>query len=501
MKRPDNAKLAEFKDLLLTKCGLGFANEREATLIGGLCQRMASRRMEDFDDYHGLLTGDIDEFNRLVELLTINETYFFREPDHLKLLVERLIPDIVKGRKSGRIKIVSAGCSTGEEPYSIAMMLHERYGTDFGRLFSIIGVDIDTSAIDRARHGVYGKSSFRAVGADRLDLHFEPFGSDEYRLKEEIRQHVAFEVVNLLGTLYPAAMQTPDVILYRNVSIYFPSHVQHAIFSRLACLLAEGGYLLVGAAETIHHDLGILSLVEKDELFFYRKQPDFPIENRRNQSSAGSSSRLAKAGAGHPTAPAARSRQTAARRGCTPQAHAQERRSPSDAHALFDDALGLVQDNRPDAALELLDTLIRRDEAFVKAYLLRGIIFLNSSRFGEARENCNRALANNQLCLGASLMLGIIARHEDNDDEALRRFRETIYLDSACWPGHFYTAEIAYARGDVKRACSAYESALRVLEGGTSGDREQALFPLAFKTDQFVAVCRHKLSLIRVQGK
>lgn len=501
MTGPDNAKLLGFKDLLLTKCGLGFENEREATLIRGLCQRMTSRRIEDFDDYHGLLTGDIEEFDRLVELLTINETYFFREPDHLKLLVERLIPDIVEERKSGRIRIVSAGCSTGEEPYSIAMLLRERYGTDFGTLFSITGVDIDTSAIYRAKQGVYGKNSFRAVDADRLGLYFEPFGRNEYRLKEEIRQDVTFEVINLLGTVYPASMQMPDVILYRNVSIYFPGQVQHAIFSRLACLLSEGGYLLVGATETIQHDLGILSLVEKDGLFFYRKLPNFLIEDRRKRSCDGGAGRLPAAGAGQPAKPAARGQQRAARHGHAPLARAQERRSSPDAHALFDDALGLAQDNRPDAALELLDTLIRRDDSFVKAYLLKGSILLNASRFDEARENCDKALANNPLCLEASLMLGIIARHEEIDDEALRRFREAIYLDSACWPGHFYTAEIAYARGDMKRACSAYESALRILEGDPSGDRGQTFFPLVFKTDQFVAICRHKLALIRVQGK
>jgi chemotaxis protein methyltransferase CheR len=498
---PDNAKLAGFKDLLLTKCGLGFENEREATLIRAICQRMTSRSKEDCDDYHGILTNDSDEFDRLVELLTVNETYFFREPDHLKLLVERLIPDIVEERKGGRIRIVSAGCSTGEEPYSIAMLLHERYGTDFVRLFAITGVDIDTTAIDRAKQGVYGKNSFRTVDADRLGLYFEPFGGNECRIKEEIRQNVTFEVINLLGADYPASMQTPDVILYRNVSIYFPGQVQHAIFSRLAGLLAEGGYLLVGATETIHHNLGILSLVEKDELFFYRKLPNIFIEDRRNRSSAGGERGGSAVRAGRPATPTARGQQRAPRHGQSSLTHAQKQRPLPNAHTLFDDALGLAHDNRLDAALELLDTLIGRDDTFVKAYLLKGTILLNSSRFDEARENCDKALANNPLCLEASLMLGIIARHDENDDEALRRFREAIYLDSACWPGHFYTAEISYARGDMKRACSAYESALRILEGEPSADRAQTFFPLAFKADQFTAICRHKLARIRVQGK
>lgn len=505
MTVPDSAKLAGFKELLLARCGLGFEREREGTLIRGLGQRMASRGIAESDAYHGLLIGDTDEFNRLVELLTVNETYFFREPDHLRLLVERLIPEIVGDRKGGQVRIVSAGCSSGEEPYSIAMLLRERYGADCGRLFAITGVDIDATAIDRARQGVFGKSSFRGTDAGLLSRYFEPFGGEEYRISAEIRRDVTFEVVNLLGMLYPAAMQAPDVILYRNVSIYFPGRVQHAIFSRLAGLLTEGGCLLVSATETIHHDLGILSLVEKEALFFYRKLPNIRIEDRRDRGRAGGLKMHPKSGAGRPAPPRPPGAMAGHGAGGDGRAGAPGQRVSSaaspDLHALFDDALGLARDNCPGAALELLDTLIGRDGAFVKAHSLRGSILLNASRFDKARDACYRALAGDPLCREAALMLGIIARQEEDDDEALRRFREAIYLDSGCWPGHFHTAEIMYGRGDRKRARSGYESALRLLESGPAGERERAFFPLAFKTDHFVAICRHKLALIKDQGK
>ena len=514
MKGPDGAELAGFKELLLARCGLGFENEREVTLVRALRQRMTSRGIGDSNAYHGLLTGDEVEFDRLVELLTVNETYFFREPGHLKLLVERLIPEIIKGRKSGQVRIISAGCSTGEEPYSLAMLLRERYGADSGRLFAITGVDIDATAVDRAKAGVFGKSSFRGTDPNLVARYFEPLPRDEYRIREEIRQGVTFEVVNLLGTVYPATMQLPDVILYRNVSIYFPGQVQHAIFSRLAGLLSEGGYLMVSATETIHHDLGILSLVEKDALFFYRKLPNFRIEDRRDRSRAGGAGGAggppgAGAGAGRAAVPGARSPVKTARldhgSGSTGRGHTTEQRpaSPdqSDVRALFDDALGKALDNHPDAALELLDTLIARDGSFVKAHSLKGSILMNASRFDEARDACARALAGDPLCLEAALMLGIIARHEEDDDEAFRRFREAIYLDPSCWLAHFHTAEIVFMRGDRKRARSGYESVLRILEGALPGNRDRAFFPLAFKTDQFVAICRHKLALIKDQGK
>jgi chemotaxis protein methyltransferase CheR len=446
--------------------------------------------------------------NCLVELLTVNETYFFREPAHLKLLIERIIPEIVEERKGRQVRIMSAGCSTGEEPYSIAVLLREQFGDERAGLFAITGVDIDATAIDKARQGIYGKASFRGASASLLARYFEPSGREEYRISAEIRRDVTFEVVNLLGTDYPASMQLPDVILYRNVSIYFPVRVQHEIFSRLAGLLTEGGYLLVGATETFHHDLGILSLVEKDELFFYRKLPDIRIEDRRDRRRNCNENRVPTAGRDRSALPPVPPRErtvphvhVSAR--CAPQ-HTTEQCasavSPLGSQELFDDALGLVRDNRPDEAIELLDTLIERNGSFVKAFSLKGSILLNASRFDEARDTCISALAVAPLCLEASLMLGIIARHQEDDDEALKRFREAIYLDAACWPGHFHTAEIMFSRGDRKRARSGYEATLRIFENGIPQEHERAFFPLRFKTDQFVVICRHKLALINNQG-
>ena len=511
MTDPDIDRLDRFKELLLGRCGLSFEKERAVTLGTGLRRRMTALGIGDPDVYHTLVSGNETEFHRLVELLTVNETYFFREPDYLKLLIDGLIPEIVRDRKQGRIRIVSAGCSTGEEPYSLAMLLRERYGAEAGKLFSIVGVDIDANAVARAKEGVFGKASFRGTDATLIERYFEPAAAGEYRIREEIRQDVAFEIVNLLGAAYPPVMGSPDVILYRNVSIYFPGQVQHRIFSRLAELLNEGGYLLVGATETIHHDLGILTLVEKDALFLYRKLPKIQIEDRRGQRRAGSASEQPPAGAGSMPVrvPVPKHGHGTTRHGHAAVASARPRPpeqpvapvDTSDIHALFDDALGLARNNRPDAALELLDTLIGRDGAFVKAHSLKGSILLNLSRYDEACAACKTALANDPLCLEASLMLGIIARHAEDGEEALKRFREAIYLNASCWPAHFYTAELIYARGDRKRARSGYESTLRILENGSQDEHERAFFPLTFKPDQFLAICRHKLSLIKEQGK
>ena len=120
---------------------------------------------------------------------------------------------------------------------------------------------------------------------------------------------------------------------------------------------------------------------------------------------------------------------------------------------------------------------------------------MSESRFEEARAVCNSILSRDPLCLEAYLMLGIMARHAGNDADAQRRFREALYLKSSCWLAHFYVAEILFGQGDKNRAGNGYETALRVLENPPEHRRE--FFPLSFNADQFMAICRHKLSLLK----
>jgi chemotaxis protein methyltransferase CheR len=163
---------------------------------------------------------------------------------------------------------------------------------------------------------------------------------------------------------------------------------------------------------------------------------------------------------------------------------------------MFDEALELAANGRSDQALHLLENLNGPDRSFVKAHTLKGCILLGASRFHEARVSAEAALSLDPLCIEASLILGIIARHEGDDNEACKRFREAIYLNPACWPAHFHMAEMAFVRNDGKRARSAYAAALGILENGSIAERGRDFFPLAVNAEPFVAICRHKLSLL-----
>ncbi|NTW98773.1 MAG: tetratricopeptide repeat protein [Geobacteraceae bacterium] len=494
-------ELAPFKKLLLRTCGHSFEKEREQALSAALCRRMFALDIDACETYLTMLLHDGQELLRLTELLTVNETYFFREPEHLNLVVDKLLPELMTARVQRPIRILSAGCSTGEEPYSLAIMLRERFGADSGRMFVITGVDIDSTVIASAQQGVYGKGSFRGMDQSLLERYFEPYGAGKFRVGDTIRNQVGFEVVNLLGASYPQSMLLPDIILYRNVSIYFPVQVQREIFGRLAELLADGGCLLVGASETIHHDIGVLSLVRQDSLFYYLKTPPLVFEERRTSSRRFSIPEIGR-GAVPQAAPACPERPEARRtRPKEAAVHGLPRRPrhPSmqaDVRKRFDEAIELAHNRQHDKALALLDAITEQDSTFEKAFSLKGSLLLSESRFDEARAVCETILGRDPLCLEAYLMLGMIARQMGDDEGALRRFREAIYLDASCWPAHFYSAEISYAQRDEKRARSGFETALKILEKGALKEAGQAFFPLSFNAGQFIVICRHKLSLL-----
>lgn len=488
--------LARFKELILLHCGFSLEMGREQTLVEGLRSRMAARGMDEPAAYHAVLVRERDELHSLVELLTVNETYFFREPDHLNLAIDQLLPEFLPGPGCGPVRILSAGCSTGEEPYSIAMMLRERYGAQSERLFAVSGVDIDSSAIACARRGVYGKGSFRGMDQGMLNRYFEPAGPAQLRVREEIGKRVFFEVANLLGPAYPQGMQRQDLIFYRNVSIYFPQEVQRRIFAGLAGLLNEGGYLIVGATETIHHDIGILSLVERGALFVYRKTRIAHAERRGSRREEPGRPRPAAAAARSSAPLSAGSRDNRMPRQQPMAGPGKRPSSYRDLGVLFDSALDLARKGQTDQALEFLDAILERDPCFAKAGVLKGSLLMSDARFGEAAAISDSLLARDPLCLEAYLMLGTVARHQGKEEDAFRRFREAAYLDPSCWFAHFYSAEILFAQGDAKQARTGYETASRILEKGGAAPG-QAFFPLAFNAEQFIVICRHKLSLLK----
>jgi chemotaxis protein methyltransferase CheR len=228
-------------------CGLNLHPGKRELVRARLTARLRELRLPDFDSYFELLTRDRSgrEAARLVDLLTTNKTSFFREPQHFRVLLERVIPERAQPT---RMRVWSAGCSTGEEPYSLAMTLHNHLpaGTDL----RILATDVSRRVLALATEGVYGADAVAAVPvAFRRDaFRSAPGRPGSYVVSRTLRSLVRFAQLNLMD---PWPMRGPfDLICCRNVMIYFDRPTQQELVRRFWQLLAPGGWFFAGHSES-----------------------------------------------------------------------------------------------------------------------------------------------------------------------------------------------------------------------------------------------------------
>ena len=210
-----------------------------------LTRRLRELGLADFPGYLSLLTSSTgeEELPRMVEALTTNKTSFFRESGHFHYISDTLAPRW--SGEGGAVRIWSAGCSTGEEPYSLAMLLREPLG---GRA-RILATDISQRVLDQARGGVYSSDRVEAIPPALRQVALVPSGKEEWAVRPAVRSAVQFARLNLMD---PWPMRGPfQAIFCRNVMIYFDRPTQERLVGRFAELLAPGGHLFIGHAESL----------------------------------------------------------------------------------------------------------------------------------------------------------------------------------------------------------------------------------------------------------
>lgn len=498
--------LQPFKSLIEENCGLCFEAEKEAILTDGIRARMSGRGLSRESEYLACLRRGGDELHDLINLLTINETYFYREPVHLAILADRLFPGLLASKTPANpVRILCAGCSSGEEPYSVLITLLEKYGPGVRNLLTVIGVDIDSTVLCRAEQGRYSGFSFRGF-PDRLrDKYFEPAGNDHYALRDSVKEPARFIKVNLKSDVFPEDLHDLDVIFYRNVSIYFEPGTRRSIFDRLAGLLKEKGWLFVSSTETLSHNHGTLSLVELDGVFCYQKNVELALADRRNQSlppgeQPGAEAKIPAAEPaaflGRPLPDPQRGLPAIGQAG-RPATGIAVPLKPRAGRPLFDEALALARNKNYEQALSRIGLLLEEDPSFAKGYLLKTGILINLKLLDEAAQVCRRSIELDRWSLEGHLFLGLIAKLKSDTQAAEKRFKEALYIQSSCWLAHFYLADIFGELGERKKALHEYEMVIRLLEKGDLPAQGLLFFPLAFSAEQIVHLCRHNLKKLK----
>ncbi len=241
------------RDLIRDYSGIYFDDESRYLLEKRLSRRVRNHHFASFRDYFRHLLYDRnrnEELALIIDVLTVNETYFFREQSQLKTFSEEILSELRDiNRDKKKLRIWSAGCSTGEEPYTIAMLVLEN-GNFNGWNVEIFGSDINQRVLQVARSGIYRKNSFRTTEPYFINKYFKEENS-LFRISDNVKQYVNFSHLNLLDPFKVRLVGTMDVIFCRNVLIYFDQMSRKKVVEIFYERLMNGGYLLLGHAESL----------------------------------------------------------------------------------------------------------------------------------------------------------------------------------------------------------------------------------------------------------
>ena len=242
------------KDYMLENYGLNFENK--ITLIEGRLSNLISKLgYKDFHEYiDSILREQTEEqLSTLVSKLTTNYTLFMREPRHYDFLTHTVLPEMSERIKHGEFRIWSAGCSSGEEPYTIAITIKNFFrsrGVDFAA--RILATDISDNVLEQARRGIYSPMQLKDLDQDSKDRYFTRFDGDRYQVSEEIRRMVRFEKFNLMHA-FTNSYHRYHVVFCRNVMIYFKNETKQEVAAKIFNRMEPGGYFFVGLSETLHN--------------------------------------------------------------------------------------------------------------------------------------------------------------------------------------------------------------------------------------------------------
>jgi len=237
--------------------GISLSTQKKEMVYSRLARRLRALDISEFSDYISYLKShERQELGNFVNSITTNLTSFFRENHHFDYLKSTVVPELAREHKADKkIRVWSAGCSTGEEPYSIAMTLAEvpEFPSSSWDV-RVLATDLDTSVLNHAKQGRYNFSRIEGIDTTRRNKWFNQHqegNKDVFQVSDKIKNNITFNQLNLMNSSWPMSGRF-DVIFCRNVVIYFDKPTQRKLFDRYADLLNEGGYLFIGHSETLH---------------------------------------------------------------------------------------------------------------------------------------------------------------------------------------------------------------------------------------------------------
>ncbi|CCH47975.1 CheR family methyltransferase [Pseudodesulfovibrio piezophilus] len=270
-------EFASLRDFIYDQCGIYIADNRKYLLENRLGNRLKKLNLRNFDEYYNFLRydgGKDRELKKLFEVITTNETSFYRNPPQLKVFQEKVLAEVLKNcRSKGRkLRIWSAGCSTGEEPYTISMILHEALRTEIAQWdIRITANDLSERVLESARSGVYNDYTLRTTPKEIAQRYFD-MNDGTNSIKPELKKLVNFGQINLKDRTQVRRIERSQIVFCRNVIIYFDDEMKKQVISAFYDNLVPGGYLIIGHSESLHNITRAFKPIHFPGAIIYQKE-------------------------------------------------------------------------------------------------------------------------------------------------------------------------------------------------------------------------------------
>jgi chemotaxis protein methyltransferase CheR len=270
-------EFVNLRDFIYEQCGIYIADNRKYLLENRLGNRLKKLNLRNFDEYYNFLRYDAAknaEMKKLFEVITTNETSFYRNPPQLQVFQEKVLTEVIAAARTGgrKLRIWSAGCSTGEEPYTIAMIIHALLQADIANWdIRITANDLSERVLESARKGVYNDYTLRTTPKEIAQRYFD-LDNGVNTIKPEVKKLVSFGQINLRDRAQIKRVERSQIVFCRNVIIYFDDAMKKQVISSFYDNLLPGGYLIIGHSESLHNITRAFKPIHFPGAIIYKKE-------------------------------------------------------------------------------------------------------------------------------------------------------------------------------------------------------------------------------------
>jgi chemotaxis protein methyltransferase CheR len=540
-----------FQELLIETSGLSFEESRNQSLHLALWQRLQNRGYDSYREYYNLLKFHPEgrlEIRELLDLITIGETYFFRNKAQFDVLMRFVLPEIMQRKVDSRnksIRVWSAGCSGGDETYSIAMAMMEVVPSYQEWRISILGSDINRNGLACANEAIYAEKHIAHLPKEYLGKYFKVGGST-YHLNANVRELTQFQYHNLAKDPFiHEGMQEVDILFCRNVIIYFDGRTTQRVIENFYNCLAQDGYLFLGHSETLWQITDKFERVEFPQTIIYKKRlnpvqedamkpfiavpeiatGDFTLSATSALVQHGSGLAIEVEGKNRSSGPTL-SEPSPSVRGVDGWASITEsdkgkgffqhalRSSPWETPQPLEDfesplkekpesankeATLWFEETKSHTALPPRTRRIDQGKNNIRAYLTRATILANEAKYQEATDILGKIIETDNLSVEAYYLLGVLSYKNSNLNEAETQFRKVIYVDPDSVIAYFNLGNMYLYQRKYREAAREFRNAIRLLEKRPRD--EQVRFCEDFTVEFLLRACRNSLVEISKRGE